>query len=141
MEIEETIYANITKLSKEGDALAERKQFAEALKKYNEALELVPVPKTDWEAATWLYAAIGDSYFFAKQFVNALNAFREAYKCPDGISNPFINLRIGECYFEMGDLENAEEYLLRAYMWEGAEIFKNENKRYIEFMARKYDIS
>ena len=140
MELEDTIYSKITELSGQGDALANKKEYREALSKYHEALEMIPEPKRDWEASTWIYAAIGDAFFFSGNYRESMAAFLDAFNSPGGLNNPFINLRIGECYFELEDLANAEEFMLRAYMWEGKDIFKGEKKKYRNFMSKKYDI-
>ena len=64
------------------------------------------------------------------QYTDALNNFLESLKCPDGNTNPFILLRLGECYYELGNFEQAKEYLLRAFMWEGEDIFDGEDEKY-----------
>ena len=49
-------------------------------------------------------------------------------------------LRLGECCLEIGDEKNATEYLLRAYMMEGEEIFEldedgnGDGKKYFDFL-------
>ena len=51
-------------------------------------------------------------------------------------------LRLGESCLEIGDEKNATEYLLRAYMMEGKEIFKGEGdkQKYFEFLRTHVDI-
>lgn len=141
MELPDSVYDQITQFSEEGESLFNRGEFLKALLKYKAALALVPDPKGDWEAATWLFTAIGDSYFQLGKYAQALEAFLDARNCPDGIANPFIHLRAGECYFEQGDLANAEEFMLRAFMWAGGEIFDNEEEKYVKFMREKYDLN
>lgn len=141
MELPDQVYDQITQFSEEGESLFKRGEYLKALLKYKAALALVPDPKRDWQAAAWLFAAIGDSYFQLEKYEQALEAFLDARNCPDGIANPFIHLRAGECYFEQGDLENAEEFMLRAYMWAGGEIFDQEDAKYVQFMGGKYDLN
>ena len=49
-------------------------------------------------------------------------------------------LRLGECCLEIGDEKNAIEYLLRAYMMEGKEIFEpdengeDDGLKYFDFL-------
>lgn len=124
------IYNKIKLLSKKGDDYMDCGFFDKALIKYQEALELVPEPKNDWEASTWLLCAIGDVYFFKNDYNESLNYFFEALKAPDGIDNPFIQLRLGQLFFELGNEKQAQEYLIRAYMLEGDEIFEDEEKYY-----------
>lgn len=48
-------------------------------------------------------------------------------------------MRLGECCLEIGNEKNALEYLLRAYMLAGKEIFEpddegNDDKKYFEYL-------
>jgi hypothetical protein len=47
-----------------------------------------------------------------------------AMHCPDAFGDPFLHLRLGQCEFELGDLDSAALELALAYEWPGAEIFK-----------------
>jgi tetratricopeptide (TPR) repeat protein len=105
MEIEKKTYNLILKLCKKGDDLAQKLNFKGAIELYNNALDLIPDPKTDWEASTWIYSALGDACFYQNDFKKACNYFFDATNCPDGYNNPFILLRIGQCQIEMGDLK------------------------------------
>ena len=75
--------------------------------------------------------------------------YPQAHQCFDkargnlsgaGYGNPFIMLRLGECCLEIGDEKNAIEYLLRAYMMEGKEIFEpdengeDDGQKYFDFL-------
>lgn len=59
----------------------------------------------------------------------------ESLKCPDGLDNPFIQLRLGECFFELGNITKAKEHLLKAYMIEGEEIFEDEPQKYMNLIS------
>lgn len=137
LELPANLYERISQLSAEGDVLAEKSEFENAISKYNEAWEIVPEPKNDWEASTWLLAAIGDACFLSGFYTSGIEAFQYALTCPNGKDNPFINLRLGQCLFEKQDLTNATEYLSRAYMLEGKDIFTQESPKYFEFLKTK----
>ena len=139
-ELEDDIYDQITDLSAVGEDHFENGDFKTAITYYQKALELVPLPKTNWEASTWLYTAIGDCYFSLSDFEKASDAFYDALNCPDGMGNPFIHLRLGECLFEGGEFQKAEDNLMRAYMLEGIEIFEDEDDKYIRFLKKKYTL-
>ena len=62
-ELDDKLYERIEELSEEGNEFADEERYAQARAKFEEALSLVPAPKTDWEAALWLYASIGDMNF------------------------------------------------------------------------------
>jgi tetratricopeptide (TPR) repeat protein len=137
MELPADLYSRITQLSSEGDALAEKSEFESAIAKYNEAWEVIPEPKNNWEASTWLLAAIGDACFLSKYYKSGIEAFQYALSWPNGNNNPFINLRLGQCLFEKEDLTSSAEYLCSAYMLVGKDIFKSENTKYFEFLKTK----
>lgn len=136
MEIDEKTMDKIDELSEAGNQFFDEGQYDEAIKEYKKALVLVPPPKIESEAATWIYAALGDSYFSKHDYQASLNSFLDAYKCPGGISNPFILFRIGQCYFYLQDEKNATEFLLKAYMLDGEKIFRGEEK-FLEFLSSK----
>ena len=130
-ELPDDVYAGVQQLCAAGDEAAERGDFNEAIGLYQRALALLPSPPTDWEAATWIYAAIGDAYFFERDLTSALSAFEQALRSPDGIGNPFLHLRRGQILFDMGQETTAADELVRAYMSEGEEIFQAEDPKYI----------
>ncbi|WP_445670843.1 tetratricopeptide repeat protein [Paenibacillus sp. FSL M8-0334] len=132
LELDDKIHAQIIELCEEGDSLIEEEEFNKAIEKYSTALELVPSPKIDWEASTWIYTALGDAYFINDDYEMAKTNFYNALNCPDGISNPLILLRLGESQFECGELNQAKEYLLKAYMLEGYKIFDEEDDKYFK---------
>lgn len=121
-------------LCNEGDTLVEEGEVDHAIRKYLTALNLVPIPKNEWEASTWIYTALGDAYFINEEYVFAKNNYFNALNCPDGISNPLILLNLGESLVECGEIDKAKDYLLKAYMLEGYEIFSEEDEKYYELI-------
>ncbi|MBQ2983024.1 MAG: tetratricopeptide repeat protein [Lachnospiraceae bacterium] len=137
MELDDKLYFELTELCEEGDNFIEEGDINEAIDKYKKALELIPNPKYEWEASTWVYGALGDAYYLNDQYEEAIVCLAEVLKCPDGLENPFIILRIGQCYFEIENYDKAEEYLLQAYMLEGEEIFEDEEEKYMDLIRNK----
>ena len=138
-ELDSTLHARIVLLSEAGDKQAAEGAYQDALIKYSEAWKMLPEPKLDWEAATWIQSAIGDAWFLSGNYSEALKAFSSAVQSPDGLGNPFIHLRLGECHFELGDKMRAADELTRAYMGAGREIFANESPKYLELLKRALD--
>ena len=134
MELSDAIHKKVAQLSKEGDEQAEGGHYREAVEKYIEALDLLPEPKTDWEACTWLLAAIGDANFKSKNYEHARAALSDAMHCPGAIGNPFIHLRLGQSQFELGNMQRANDELARAYMGAGKEIFDQEDPKYFSHL-------
>lgn len=135
-ELDDRLHSRITLLCEEGDALVDNQNYDEALSKYELALSLLPDPKDKWEAALWIYSAIGDTHYFKGDYARSLGALSNAILCPGGIGNPFLHLRLGECYFESGQQAKAEDELTRAYMGGGREIFANEDPKYFSLFER-----
>jgi len=104
-ELSEDTHRQIARLCERGDQLAANGVFDEALKFYKNALDILPEPKSDWEAALWIYAAIGDSHFLSRDFASAKTTFTEAITSYGGQGNPFLHLRLGQTHFELEDME------------------------------------
>lgn len=138
IELDDLTHERIQALCAEGDALAEETNYPAALKKYWAAWDLLPEPQTDWEAATWILAAIGDANFLGGDFVAGRDNLSVAMHCPAAIGNPFLHLRLGQCQFELGDLDRAADELARAYMGAGDEIFAGADK-YFEFLKNRLE--
>lgn len=132
--MDEKTYAEIEKLSQEGDLFAENSDYKKALKKYWKAYDLIPNPKSEWDATLWLLAAIGDANFLSKDFEAGLKYFTSAMNLPDAVGNPFLHLRLGQCHYELGNLKKAADELTRAYGVEGKDIFEGEDPKYFEFL-------
>ena len=133
--LDENIYSEILRLSKKGDSLLEVGLVRDALLEYYMALKLLPSPVFKWEAATWLFTAIGDSYWKLQDYPRAYKAFNSALRSSGGIGNPFIHLRMGQVCFELGDNEKAVNDLMRPYMGAGEEIFEGDDPKYFQAIA------
>ncbi len=130
--LNEKIYARIVNFSKKGDSLLKQGSIKEAIFEYVQALRLLPKPIHDWEAATWLFTAIGDAYWAIKDYKRAYEAFQSALRSPGGIGNAFVHLRMGQLHYELGNRTKAKDDLLRAYMAAGKEIFEGEDQKYFQ---------
>ena len=64
-ELDASTHEEINALCAKGDRLAEAKSYEAAIAEYNRAWSLVPDPKNEWHASTWILAAIADACFLA----------------------------------------------------------------------------
>jgi tetratricopeptide (TPR) repeat protein len=129
-ELPDDLYQEIKNLCSEGDSLADGGHHADAIRHYERALALLPNPHEMWAAATWIYAAIGDSHFLSGQYELARQALTAVMLCPNALENPFLWLRRAQVYFELGDVSRAKDSLASACMLAGPEIFRAENPKY-----------
>lgn len=138
--LEESIYQRVKALCAEGDQLCAGTSVKDGIAKYVEALGLVPEPHTQWEAATWIYVAIGDAHFRTGNFEKMLRCFVNAVQCPGGLGNPYVHLRLGQAHFELGNIENAADELTRAYMGAGMKIFMEDDGKYLAFLETRIEL-
>jgi tetratricopeptide (TPR) repeat protein len=136
-ELPSAVHEEIVKRSKRGDALAEEGRYKEAIAEYNEAWQLIPKPKGEWNAATWLLAAIADAAFLGGFLKTARRALDDVMRLEGSVGNPFLHLRNGQVMFEEGRLDEAADELIRAYMAEGKAIFRDEDPKYYAFLATR----
>ena len=139
-ELPATAMQLIGSLCAEGDALVAAGRFEEAVARFNEALQFVPEPKSDWCAATWIFAAIGDACFLGGLNAFAREALENAMKCPDAVGNAFLHLRLGQVLLDAGEVDAAADNLMRAYIGAGTEAFANEDAWYLEFLRMRATI-
>ena len=135
-ELSDEVHDRIQALCKAGNALAENGQYPAALEQYWAAWDLLPEPQTDWKAATWILAAIGDANSLDGDYTAGRDNLSLAMHCPGAIGNPFLHLRLGQCQFELGNLDRAADELARAFMGEGADIFEGAEK-YFAFLKTR----
>lgn len=135
-ELDDEVYSKVLNYCNLAEGLVDEEKYLEAIKYFEKAFELLPNPKTDWDAGSWIWAAIGDCYFSLKEYENAVISFRHGEIYPDNSESGFMQLRIGQCYFELEVLEKAKEYLLRAYLLGDVEIFDEEDEKYKDFIKK-----
>ena len=136
-ELNDELYSKIQGLCKQGDEQAEAGNYPAALAHYWDAFDLLPEPKTSWEASTWILVAIGDANFLGKDYQAGVDNLSFAMHCPGAIGNPFIHMRLGQCQFEVGNTARAADELTRAYALEGADMFEQEEPKYLAFLKTK----
>jgi tetratricopeptide (TPR) repeat protein len=136
-DLPDDVQERIDSLCEEGNAHLEAEEFAEAISVWKEALKLVPEPKTDWEAGTWIFTSLGDASFLQGDWRQAEQFFRLAVQSPGGVENPFLHLRRGQVFLELGLQDKAVEELTIAITSEGPELFDGEDRKYLSFIKGK----
>jgi tetratricopeptide (TPR) repeat protein len=117
----------VNSYAQKGNDEVEVENFEHAIGWFNKALAIIPEPKKSWLATGWLSACIGDACFNLNRYKEAIKHLliaQEIYGPED--ANPFVLLRLGQCYYHLHDEEFAKEYLLKTYMLEGPDMFLDE---------------
>ena len=136
-ELDPLIHSEIQDICKKADKLADRGYLQDALTEYWKAYNMVPEPKTEWDATLWILVAIADANFLGCDYQTGIDNLSSAMHYPEAIGNAFIHLRLGQCLFETGNLDKAADELTRAYALEGEDIFKSENPKYFNFLKTR----
>jgi hypothetical protein len=135
MDLPATLADEIDKFSEQGNVLLDdQHDWRGAVAQWRQGLALLPEPKSQWEAWTWLNASIGDAFRSGNALEDAKAALFDALNGPDGEANPFILVRLGQTLVDLGDTEGGVEYLLRAYMIDGDEVFESDGARYLQML-------
>jgi len=123
--------------AQKGNEEVDFENFEHAIGWFNKAIAVIPEPKKAWLATGWLSACIGDACFNLNKYKEAIKHLlvaQEIYE-PNG-KNPFVLLRLGQCYYHLHKEEDAKEYLLKTYMLEGPDMFVDESL-YFDFLKSK----
>lgn len=137
MELDQVTYDEILNLCQVGDEFVEAGQYDQGIIKYKEALQLIPEPRNQWEATTWVCAAMGDACYMKKEYKRAKKYFIEALNYRGGMTNAFVLMRVGQCHYHLEDVEKAKKYFQRAYELEGKELFEEEDTIYLKLITTK----
>ncbi len=115
----------------EGDELAEEGKDEEALARFNAAWNALPEPREACELAVAVLGAIADSHFHLGRWNECREAAQNAFRAGAELDNPFLRLRLGQSYFELGDLAEAKNWLAPAYLQNGPPLFEDEDPKYL----------
>lgn len=121
-------------LIEQGNRFEDEGRLPEALAAFQKALAIT---QNDGEAF-WLLTVIGDVLFQQEQFAEGrASLMRAVVHFEEGRGNPFVRMRLGQCMYELGELEEAANWMVGAYLMEGEEFFEEEDPKYLEFMEAR----
>jgi tetratricopeptide (TPR) repeat protein len=119
--------------AKEGNKLFDEGEYLQAVSIWLEGLNSLNKPLNMQSEAVWFQTSIADAYFMLGEYEKAYPYLWDAKSniTGEGYTNPFVMLRLGQCSFELGK-DDAAEYLIRAYMLAGDDIFESEDEKYFD---------
>jgi tetratricopeptide (TPR) repeat protein len=124
------LYKEIQAHCHEGERLMTAGNHNKAFHQFLQALDLLPLPREQWNAAGWILVAVGENAVRAGSFQAAEQPLQDAMWAPGTIGNPWVHLRLGQVKFELGDMKRAADELTRAYVGGGREIFEDQDPKY-----------
>lgn len=121
--------------AEEGNILFDKEEYEQAVRIWLEGLDSLSKPLNMQSEAVWFQTSIADAWFMLGEYDKAYPYLWDAKSnlSGEGYNNPFLMLRLGECSYELGK-EDAKEYLMRAYMLAGEEIFESEEEKYFDLI-------
>jgi len=131
MPLDDEVHADVMALCDRAEQHASEGEFDLAAPLYQQALDRLPQPIEDFEAATFILTALGDAAFQQGDYEIAVDSLERALRSFRGSGNPFIHLRLGQVLLEMENTERALEELGRALVAGGEEVFSGEDPRYL----------
>lgn len=126
---------SIDDYAEEGNKLFDKGKYAQAIQMWMDGLNSLNRPLNSQSEAVWFQTSIADAWFVQGEYEKAYSYLWEAKSnlSGEGYTNAFVMMRLGQCSYELGK-EDAVEYLMRAYMLAGEEIFESDDEKYFNII-------
>ena len=125
------VLAEIEELCDLGVDLAEAGSFAKAIEAYEAAWELLGELPHEQDGSAWILGNLGYTRFLQGDYARGRDDLTRALTLPGGEGNAFLHFRLGQCHFELDDLDTAAEQLLLAFALEAEAVFVDEHPKYL----------
>jgi tetratricopeptide (TPR) repeat protein len=125
------------RLFAEGEAWADEECDDEALASFQSALATLPHPPEEQPLAIQIVAAIADSHFHLGHWAECADAVQLAFRWGAELDNPFLRLRIGQALFELGNMQEALNWMVPVYLMHGVKPFDGEDLKYLSSFRDK----
>ncbi len=131
----------IKSLLKKGDRLLDKEDFKQAKVVYQQALNVLnDCDEVHRDLCKETLIALGDVCFLSSDYKQAVQYLDLYLEHNNGKSNPMLNLRLGQSLFEIGDVKGGWEYLFKAFMSGGVELFSGEDTKYLFFVQENNQV-
>ncbi len=131
-----SLSGRVERLCSEGDEFVAQSRYAAAVLRYTTAFRLLPRPQERWSITPRLLASIVDACFTKQDYVGAREAALAAMEFPEIHDNPALRLKLGQIYFEQGEMQGAREEFAFALSHGGPDVFADEDPKYWEFASQ-----
>jgi hypothetical protein len=133
------IPAEPEQLIAKGEELIGAGQHEDALACFGAAWTLLPEPKAEQSVAVEILAAIADCCFYLGDWDGCRRAVQHAFRCGAGVDNLFLRLRLGQSLYELGNEQEAANWLVPVYLMEGCRPFEDDDAKYLEFFRGRLE--
>jgi|SRR5579883_148106 len=113
------------------------RHFSRALGYFQQAWNALPEPKDEQPLAVQVQAAISDCEFSLGNWEACHAAMQHALRCGLPLDNVFARLRLGQSLYELGNEQEAANWLVPVYLRHGRGPFEGDDPKYLEFFRSK----
>ena len=132
-DLEPELKAQVVDICNKAVEAQEEERFHASNRYLQDVYELLPEPKSEWKAYTWLISSMADNHFEQDEYVAAFEKFEEVFTLDDESNeNAYLCLRRGQCALELEHDDLAKQLLIRAFELEGKELFEDEHSKYLK---------
>jgi hypothetical protein len=128
-------HTKVQKLLKKGDKFLDAESYQLAKVEYLKALELLNNDHTESnQDCKDVLLALIDVFFLDGCFQDCIEYSDMYLENSNGQINAILALRLGQSLYETEDLKGSWEYLSRAYMMGGYQLFEGEDRKYLDYI-------
>jgi len=131
---ESELSKRVHELCKEGYSAYDKSLYKEAIRHFFRAWTLIPKPQHQYPEAGWVLTALGDAYFRKGDNTLAIESLSSAIHCANIGENPFIQLRLGQAYYESNEMDKARQHFQLTIDYGGNKLFEAEEAKYLELL-------
>ena len=132
-DLEPELKAQVVELCNKAVEAQEEERFHASNRDLQKVYELLPEPKSEWKAYSWLISSMADNNFEQDEYQTAFEKFEEVFNMnAESNENAYLCLRRGQCALELEHDELAKQLLSRAFELEGKELFEDEHSKYLK---------
>ena len=137
-EMDVELYERMSAFYEEGLSFLERGDAKAAIREFHCAFELLPGEKENWAAAGSILSLVAEAYFGLGEYAESAKAFFRATRCFGVKDDPIFHLRLGQCFVELGEEEEAMRYFKTLRKMDGENLLlSEEDEKYLEFIEAR----
>lgn len=110
-ELSDNIYELITQLIDEGKEHCENDEYQSSTDKYKKAIRLLPNPRYEWEAFSWLTSSIGLNYMKLENWEDSFKFLNYSLLTSTETNDPLIWFSAGKALHKMNRQDESKNFL------------------------------
>lgn len=133
-ELSDSTYEIITQLVDEAENDCRRNDFRSSISKYKKAARLLPKPRYEWEAYSWLMCGIGLNYVEIENWQEAFKFLNYSLLSSDEMVDASVWFHTGQALYKMGRFDESKDYLIKAFILNKG-VFDKHDPEYKAFIV------